>query len=311
MASRQRNRERRGMNKEELDEYEWIASYDRPHRSVSQLTGYSACSEQHRLRRVARVPQRPAAWLVQGKAAHAALEAWELDRSISMLDLEDIYIIAYRNEANALVEKWPDEGHWLTGGSKKGFQDLSDREDRGWVQCLDYISMARSEAHLWRVADVERKFLLEFGGIPVLGYIDQIAVWADGTLQVRDLKTGTMTPATAIQLVTYSKVLERVLGVKVRNPSFIKLCNPNGRSEKAKSTQQIEIELDRQAAWENPDFLGQMFRDADRGISEGIFLPNPTDACARTCDVRQFCRDQGFASSAEDHLEGVPSLAGV
>src|SRR5699024_11228456 len=49
-----------------------------PHRSVSQLTTYTACSEQFRLQRVAKAPQQPAAWFIHGSGFHHAIEEYEL-----------------------------------------------------------------------------------------------------------------------------------------------------------------------------------------------------------------------------------------
>lgn len=291
-----------------LVDEDWVIETDVPHRSVSQLTAYSGCGERYRLERIAKVPQRPAGWTVQGHATHEAIEAWEKDRETSLVDLEDLYITSYRNGANALVEKWPEEGHWLTGGRKKGFEDLSEREDRGWSQVLEYITWARSQEHLWEVIDTEREFLQWFGDVPVRGFIDQIVQWKDGTIEPRDLKSGTRTPATAVQLITYAAVIERVLETKVRGVAFVKLANPSGRTEKTRETQYLPVDLSEEPAYINPDYLDQFFRDADRGITSQVFLPNADEGCERICSVSQFCRDKGWPSSTEEHLEGLLPL---
>lgn len=293
-----------------LDEYNWIEESERAHRSVSQLTSWSACGEAFRLERVARVPQRPAAWFIQGHATHAAIEEWERSkRSITLPDLEGLYLDSYRDEEVKLMEKWPDEAHWMTGGARKGFADLSEREDRGWAQVLGYVEWAMGQSHLWEIIDVERGFRQLFGDVPVRGFIDQIALWGDGTIEPRDLKSGTKTPASALQLIVYALVIERVTGLKVRGASFVKLLNPNGRSKAATATQHLEIDLQQEAAYLNPEFLDQLFRDADRGIDAQIFLPNPTDGCDRVCGVQQWCRIKGTGTSAQQRQEGLLPLA--
>src|SRR5699024_10728064 len=70
-------------------------------RSASQLMSYSQCSEMYRLQRRTDAPQRPAAWLFQGTAVHAAIELFEESRrKASMEELEDAFIISYREAAN-------------------------------------------------------------------------------------------------------------------------------------------------------------------------------------------------------------------
>ncbi|MDS2171579.1 PD-(D/E)XK nuclease family protein [Nesterenkonia sp. CL21] len=277
-----------------------------PHRSVSQLSSYASCGEAFRLERIAKAPARPAAWFVQGHAVHEVIEHWENSgRGMRVEDLEDLYLTSYRNEANKLVEAWPDEQHWMTGGRKKGFDDLSDREDKGWWQVLEYLNWARTQDHLWRVVESERSFDLELGGIPVRGYIDQVVEWGDGSIEVRDLKTGAKTPASNLQLSVYKLALERA-GMEVSRASYLKLPNPNARSAAGKECQLIEVDLDGEGT-NGEQVLAQMFRDADYGIREQVFLPNPTDGCERVCGVAQWCRAKGHMAAAQAHTAGLRS----
>lgn len=296
-----------------MAEPEWEVEIDRPHRSVSQLLSWANCGEQFRLERIAKAPQLPAGWFVQGHATHVAIEEWEKNgRETTIPDLEELYMVTYEDEADALVEKWPDEDHWLTGGRKKGFDDLSERQDRGWLQVLGYLDWARSQDHLWEVIDVERLFIQHFGVVPVKGAIDQIVQYKDeaGTLEVRDLKSGTKTPASIIQLAVYAHVVERVLGKPVESGAWVKLLNPNGRSEAAKATQLLTHTFENEPA-HDLEFLEQMFRDADRAIDAELFVPNPSDGCERVCGVSQWCRAKGFLSSAKQYPEGLLPLTVV
>lgn len=45
-----------------------------PHRSYSQLTTWLKCQRQYYLQKVAKVPERPAVYLVAGTAIHEAIE---------------------------------------------------------------------------------------------------------------------------------------------------------------------------------------------------------------------------------------------
>ena len=84
------------------------------HRSVSQYTTYVQCGEAYRLERVAKAPQTPAAWFVQGTAVHAAVEAYELSyRALTAAEAVKVFgddIVELRRiakEVAAVLEKVP------------------------------------------------------------------------------------------------------------------------------------------------------------------------------------------------------------
>lgn len=276
----------------------------KPHRSVSQLLSYASCSEKYRLERIARVPQRPAAWTIGGNAVHTGIEEWEKsDRTLTADQVEDIVITDYRNRANKLIEEW-EPSYWMTGGRKKGEDDLSDREDKAVLQVRDYMVWATSQEHLWCVEDSEVEFNLEFGGVVVRGYIDQIVRRVDGSLLVRDLKSGNKVPGSPIQLAVYAHAVQDLYKEPVGGGEFAMLMNPSGRSAASQTVKLIEFDLT-----ENPTFkrgfLDQFFSDLERGIQGQVFLPNADDSCTRICSVSQYCRAVGTTSSAMQHQEGL------
>lgn len=260
-----------------------------------------------RLERIARVPQRPAAWTIAGTAAHAGIEAWENSgRELTMPELEDIVVISYREQANMLLEGWGLE-YWITGGKKKAEDDLSDREDKAVLQVNDYCAWAISQDHLWKVKESELEFNIMFGDVPVKGYIDQVIEWVDGRLTPRDIKSGTKKPASPIQLSVYGHAIEEIYDVEVEEADFIMLMNPSGRVARSQTVEVVTYDLTQEPSYHRP-FLDQMFRDADRGIEAGIFIPNPSDSCERICSVSQFCRAKGIRSSAEQNMGGLLPL---
>ena len=282
----------------------------KPHRSVSQLTTYAACSEKWRLERIAKAPQRPAGWLTQGTAAHAALEEWERSgRTISEHDLHDIYLTSYRTEANKLVEQFPEEGAWMTGGRKRGFDDLTEREERGWWQVQDYVAWAKAEAEFWRVAEVEVEFSIYLGGIEVIGFIDQITEWRNGLISPSDLKTGAKLPASPTQLIVYDHALTQMGYNTGATGDWVHLGKPGVGKTKARSVSREIVELDQNPLHKREN-LDQLFFDLDRGITQEVYLPNPTDACFRTCGVSQFCRAMGHPGAAESRSQGLRDLQG-
>lgn len=274
------------------------------HRSVSQLTSYSGCGEAYRLERIARAPQRPAAWFTMGTATHAAIEAWEKsERQIADAEAIRIYDEAYKEGINKSLEKYPDENAWMTGGRKKGFADMEDRQAIGAWQVADYMRFAREHDNLWRVVYSEVKFEMEFGGVNVLGYIDQIRQYADGRFIAVDLKSGSTTPPAPVQLAVYGHAVHANLGQLPATGSFVKLGRPKtgAATSKEKPTADIDHDL---TAW-SKERLDRWFADMDRSEKAGLYLPNPGDNCARTCGVAQFCSVMGHPESAAQYAPKV------
>lgn len=267
------------------------------HRSVSQVTSFAQCAEAYRLSRVAQVPSKPAAWFSHGSAYHSAIEEYENSlRTLTLTDLEEHFKAYYRGEIADLKEKWPDEGDWLTGGRKKGFQDVEDREVIGLWQVADYVAFAEATKDIWRILPLgdgkvatEVKFNLTLGGVNVMGYIDQIRQYRNGALEVADLKTGTSTPM-SMQLGVYAHVVEQNTGTWPQTGVFVKAGRPATARSPEKPTKDIPHSLDQ---W-TEELLGSMFKDMDRSEKLGLFLPNAQDGCERTCTVSEHCRIKGY-----------------
>lgn len=259
-------------------------------RSVSQLTSFAQCAESYRLQKVAKAPSRPAAWFTMGTAAHAAIEEWETSgRSISTEAAVEIFHVAYDAGIQQQLERWPEWDSWMTGGSKKGEQDKDDRRVVGAYQVEAYIKYAEEHAAEWRIIASEVEFVIELGNVEVLGYIDQVRQYADGTIEVDDLKGGSTIPGSAFQLGVYGLAAEEYMGVKPTSAAFIKLARPATARGKAKPVVELRHDL---TPWTR-EHITQMFRDFDRAERQGLYLPNPQDQCERTCGVAQWCSVPG------------------
>ena len=261
-------------------------------RSVSQLVSYSACSEAFRLERVERAPRRPAAWTIQGTAAHAAIEEWENSgRTTGRKALEDLYLTTYRTEANRLLES-NELSVWMTGGFKKAENDLTDREALGWWQVCDYQEYAHSEKDLWEVVASEVEFNIEIATVKVTGFIDQVRrCKVSGRLEPADLKGGAKIPAFPGQLAVYrhAMTLHYPDDTIAEKGYWIHLGKSPTEKVKARHCKAIEVDLsdwpiERMARW---------LVDMDASEKLGIYLPNPQESCTRVCGVSQWCRAVG------------------
>lgn len=274
------------------------------HRSVSQVSSFAQCGEAYRLSRVAMAPSKPAAWFPHGTAYHSVIEEYENSlRTVSVPALQDLFRYEYHAEIAKMRERWPDEANWITGGRKKGFKDIEDREAIGVWQVNDYVDFAEAHKRAWRILPLgggkvatEVKFEIFFGGVKVIGFIDQIRQYADGSLEVADLKTGTSTPGSAMQLGVYGEVVFEQTGVRPVSGVFVKAGRPATPNVAAKPTRDVQHFL---YGWNKP-LLDSIFTDMDRAESQGIFLPNPQDGCERTCTVSDHCRIKGSVHSLDN-----------
>jgi putative RecB family exonuclease len=263
-------------------------------RSFSQLKEYSDCSESYRLKRIAKVPQRPAAWFAHGRAFHAAIEEYELsDRQLSQDQCIAVFEDAWEKDIVADYERQPDLSMWMTGGRRKTETDMEVRFTEGKQQILDYMTyVAESGETVWTTPDgkkaVELEIEFELSGVRVIVFIDQVMVSANGARFVRDLKTGSSYNS-PIQLAVYDLALEARYGERTNWGDFY-------RAKKRKPDPLIDLSpytAERVGAW---------FSQMDAAQNAGIYLPNPSDKCRNLCGVSQWCTAVGgteYASNKE------------
>ncbi|MFC9974319.1 RecB family exonuclease [Spirillospora sp. NPDC127200] len=251
------------------------------HLSPSRLQSYSKCGLAYRLEKILRVPQRAAAWFVQGSAVHEALEAYECShRCLSVAEAVNIFHASWDKILAESRRQQPDESMWMVGGRKKLETDLTQRRAAGAQQVADYIGarppgggLAPTHFTPDTIA-VEVGFDLDFDGVRVLGYIDVVHEAEDGRLIPEDWKTGAHMPADPYQLATYRWAIHHVTGEAPDWGQFW-MCREN----KAHRVDLRPYTWERVCGW---------YRDLAAGIEAGVFLGNPGDHCF-TCTVRPYC----------------------
>jgi putative RecB family exonuclease len=259
-------------------------------RSVSQLTSYAQCAESYRLQKVAKAPQRPASWFHMGVAAHEGIEKYEASgRTMTTAEAVEVFHQTYDAKVASDLERWPEWDSWMTGGRKGGEQDMEDRRVIGAYQVEQYVEYAEEHAAEWRIIASEVEFVIELGNVDVLGYIDQVRQYADGTIEVDDLKGGSSIPGSAFQLGVYGLAAEEYMGIKPTSAAFIKLARPATARGKAKPTTELRHDL---TPWTR-EHITRLFSDFDKAERQGLYLPNPQDQCERTCGVAQWCSVPG------------------
>lgn len=270
-------------------------------RSHSQLSNYLQCSWSFRLKRIKRVQERPSTWLVGGKAFHAVSEVfdratWQEDDLTGWVADRDQWVNAFDDQLEMFVQEQLDETgvpveDWRSAGRKT--KDKPNGEDLAWWRTagrdftLKYIDWRAASNDTLRIASVEGNPAIELqvdmplGGVPVIGYIDR--VFRDptsGVLEIVDMKSGSRTPDSDLQLGQYSVQAERLFhGEQISWGAYY---------DARKGVLGEPIDLTRYT----PDNLGQMYRNLDRAVEQSLFIPNQSSMC-KACSVRDACIFQG------------------
>lgn len=253
------------------------------YRSVSQYNQYKRCPQAWYLSRVERAWQRPAAWLSQGTAVHAAIEAWEKSGRVKDLhEVQEVYTSEYADSITRFCESTPNFGWWSKSGRYGGFEDTARRYQIGLEQTAKYLAWANNHPDevIWIKPDgtpgIELEFDIELDESRVRGYIDAIIRRPSGTLAVRDHKTGN-SPGDDFQLGVYKVAVEQVAGEPVLTGDYWM-----GRTGKPT----IPYDL---SGWTR-DKVAAEFRWLNEQIEAGRFDPLPEPDKCRFCDVSYSCQ---------------------
>lgn len=251
-------------------------------RSVSQLHRWLDCSEAYFLERMVKpkLPQRPAAWLALGTSFHESAAQWEI--SGRTLDFEALFFDLYDRDISILKDDQPDESMWLKPFRSKVSADIDNRRSAGAKMVKHYIEDCQDAE--WKIAEiggapaVEIEFEIDLGGVPVVGFVDRVLEWPDGTLTVRDDKTGNREKRT-YQLGVYTLAINELFDLDIRQAQYW-YAKDRGSSDWVWTKRYTR------------SYLTDIFRTLDSSIDQRLFIPNPGDRCD-LCTVRDYCREMG------------------
>lgn len=251
------------------------------HRSVSQHNTYKQCAYRYKLEKLDKVWQRPAAWLSQGTAVHAALEAWERsERTMSLEAMQEVFAEEYAISNNEMSEVTPNFEYWFASGPYKGEVDIVRRFDIGREQCeklIDWYTRHPDEK-IWVTPDgtpaIELGFEVVLDGVLVRGFIDCVMDTPQG-LVVRDLKTGNL-PGDTFQLATYAAAMKDMFGVDIVKGDYL-------MGKTGKPTLVYDLA-------ETPrEEVAEAFKELDNNVKAGKFPADPDDKKCRFCSVSSSC----------------------
>lgn len=268
-------------------------------RSYSMVKSLLTCGEQFRLERVEKVESQPSTAAIAGKIIHTATEA------VDELLFENPFTVR-----EDLADAWVDASFWATNKELEALKGSQFEDPKTWKsygrpteakphgEDIDWflavgIPDALASYVTWRLDSpwvvmrmpdgspaIELPFVVDTGGIPVRGYIDRVFVHrTTNEPLVVDLKSG-MKPKNDSQLAIYKKALESNLGKPFSWGAYY-----YGMKKGGQLTDLIDLSY-----WTD-EMLFDLYNPAEKAIEQGLFIPNPGDACFH-CGVKQHCRYQ-------------------
>lgn len=256
------------------------------HLSHSALTTFLSCGHKYYLSRVVKVEETPAWWFVGGNAVHTASEWYDMD----LWNNEVVGGLDYFTEAfaehvaltlDAAGQDTP-EG-WRAGG--RATKAFPNKEDGDWWLAngpgmVDNWKRWR-EGSGWSIFEIDGRPAIELGldfevggEFAIKMFIDRLMVNEHGELVVVDLKSGSSTPKSALQLALYAYGCEKILGIRPKWGTFWKARDGG-------TTPLMDLDT---LPSEKVEYIVSGF---DKLRKSGIFIPN-LDECG-WCGFKDIC----------------------
>lgn len=263
----------------------------RDYLSYSSLTSWLDCGERFRLERVLNAPQSEAWWFIAGDAIHKASEDADIDGATDPAAGHDYFFSNWNNSIKRLRDEGVDFDSIKAGGRKTnaypGKENHLFWETEGPAMVANWIrwrtNAINSGWHFFELPDgspaIEVPVQVEFDDVLVKGYIDRVLVNPNGELVVVDLKSGSRTPDSSLQLGVYAHGMTRNFGVTPTIGAYY-------------MTRKGDLAETRSLSHYTHEALGDWFSAAKRGIEAEVFIPHVGPFCG-TCSVAQFCKAQG------------------
>lgn len=275
------------------------------HTSYSAIGAFLNCGEQYRLQKIMHVPEVPAWWSWGGTAFHAITEAWDY---LDYMDLADEFDNTPERAAAALEKaqrerkaaegyeprssKGQGEAWWLENIPVMVDRYIEWRRTSGW----QLVTVPREPGSPDWIPGIELKVLAEFGGLPMLGYVDRVFKTPANEIVVVDLKTSQRKPSNTLQLGTYAVLLEETYGLRPDLGAYFM-----GRT----GVLTDPIPLDNYT----PEYLDRYVAPFKIARDTGAYVANPAGTLCGVCGVAYACWAKGgkdaslYAPNATEHNE--------
>ena len=262
--------------------------WEPPHLSYSTVSGYRDCGMRTKLQKVLRIEQRPGVAACGGNAVHTATEMYDLD-STPNATVEELFQKGW-NEAVEKNREWSPsfnvEDYAVTGRATAAYggkQTVQWWMDNGPGMVQNWIDWREdNQWEIWETPEGAPAIELELnivlpGDIPVKMFLDRVMVTLAGQIAVVDIKSG-RTPETPEQLGLYATAMELTFGEMFR-PQWGYFWD--ARKGEHSSPHLLDSYT--------PEYFGEVYAEAVRGMNAGCFLAKPANGCFNWCGVRDSC----------------------
>lgn len=199
--------------------------------------------------------------------------------------MTEYFIEAWNKQVNDQFKKTGiNQSEWKASG--RATKANPNKEDDNWwlvngAKMFDNWVAFRNGNNGWKLWDYNGTPAIELGltpiwnDIPVQMHLDRVMVNPDGELVVLDIKTGSRTPTSDLQLAFYAAGMEEMLGIRPRWGAYW-MAREGIVSEM--------IDLDRYTKDDIIDIITKF----DKARKENIFLPNFSHCIM--CNLKTKCK---------------------
>lgn len=270
--------------------------------SHSQVETLTDCGEKYRLTRVVGVPEVPAFWNAGGRAVHAAAEYFERERFLRETPSVDDVVEEFHRVFEHEIATAEHDYYMANGIDPATEQELppvpwriaaqrtKNPEDDAWWRAhgegMTRAYVLQSEDDQTELAAtpdgqpaVEVEFMVTIAGVPFKGYIDQVRqLPRKPAFVLRDLKTGSRTPTSTVQLGEYGVAVSELW-----QQPYERMQGDYYMARTARTTPRLHLATMHPRA--NVEYAIATAWFMKNG---GLFLPRPSAYC-KSCAVRDFC----------------------
>ena len=230
--------------------------------SYSQISTYLECPLRYKLRYVDRLPTKPRPYFSFGATLHRCL----------------VYYFGKRRKQPPALAKWL--GFYRQTWTSAGYRS-PEEEERYKAAGQDILTTfwQRHAVPFHQPLATESRFLVEIGGVPLLGFIDRVDLSPQGGLVIMDYKSSQNPPSmrevqSDLQLSLYQMACQRTWLLPVEALAIYHLrTNKTVGSEPRSAAQLRETEA--------------TVREVVHAIARGAFPARRSHFCP--CDYPEFC----------------------
>ncbi len=246
-----------------------VTSHPPKYVSYSQLETFSQCPLKYKYRYVLRLPTPPSHTLSFGQTIHRTL------RDFHRSEVLRINATGGRSDISRLLELY--EHHWLAEGYESK-EHQQKRFEEGKEILKEYFE--KHKKLLGEPVQLEKKFTLKVGGIPLIGSIDRVDKLPGGGFEIVDYKTGKVREKKYVdrddQLTIYALGAKAALGIEPQSLALY-FVNENKKVSTTRTPEQLEKKR-------------QEIEEKIEEIKESQFEPKTSRLC-KWCPYQNLCPD--------------------